>query len=163
MRRQLFDVSGADRSAAFILTLTRRLGHISMPIYVSLEKMDKSCWRRRRILRHGGGFCITLPLSAPGTIAAALPSSSRLLASMYASRGGASGIMVGSLIKSLYAKSTAAGQRLHVMMLPSLRWSCCSWAIEQAYATTDGVINEVLTSTTLSCLHLRRGSMRHRC
>jgi len=112
-------------STSVVITLTHAwVTFAVLPIYVSLEKMDKSLLEAATDLGDTAierFFRITLPLSAPGTIAAALlvfiPTVGEYVTPEVV--GGTSGIMVGSLIKSLYGKSNdwPLGGALSVVMM----------------------------------------------
>ena len=112
-------------STSVVITLTHAwVTFAVLPIYVSLEKMDKSLLEAATDLGDTAVerfFRITLPLSAPGTIAAALlvfiPTVGEYVTPEVV--GGTSGIMVGSLIKSLYGKSNdwPLGGALSVVMM----------------------------------------------
>jgi len=112
-------------STSVVITLTHAwVTFAVLPIYVSLEKMDKSLLEAATDLGDTAVerfFRITLPLSAPGTIAAALlvfiPTVGEYVTPEVV--GGTSGIMVGSLIKSLYGKSNdwPLGSALSIVMM----------------------------------------------
>ena len=95
-----------------------------LPIYVSLEKIDPSLLEAatdlgdtkwRRFLR------VTLPLSAPGTIGAALlvfiPTVGDYVTPMLV--GGPSGTMIGNLIQELFLRQNNAplGAAVAIMMM----------------------------------------------
>jgi spermidine/putrescine transport system permease protein len=96
---------------AVVLTLAHAWAAFAiMPIYVSLEKIDRSLLEAatdlgdgpvRRFLR------VTLPLSAPGTIAASLivfiPTVGDYVTPTLV--GGTEGIMIGNVIQSLFGKA----------------------------------------------------------
>ena len=112
-------------STSVVITLTHAwVTFAVLPIYVSLEKMDKSLLEAATDLGDTAVerfFRVTLPLSAPGTIAAALlvfiPTVGEYVTPEVV--GGTSGIMVGSLIKSLYGKSNdwPLGSALSIVMM----------------------------------------------
>jgi spermidine/putrescine transport system permease protein len=99
---------------AVVLTLAHAWAPFAiMPIYVSLEKIDRSLLEAatdlgdgpvRRFLR------VTLPLSAPGTIAASLlvfiPTVGDYVTPTLV--GGTDGIMIGNVIQSLFGKANNA-------------------------------------------------------
>lgn len=115
-------------STSVVITLTHAwVTFAVLPIYVSLEKMDKSLLEAATDLGDTAVqrfFRVTLPLSAPGTIAAALlvfiPTVGEYVTPEVV--GGTSGIMVGSLIKSLYGKSNdwPLGSALSIVMMLSV-------------------------------------------
>lgn len=98
-------------STSVVITLTHAwVTFAVLPIYVSLEKMDKSLLEAATDLGDTAVqrfFRVTLPLSAPGTVAAALlvfiPTVGEYVTPNVV--GGTSGIMVGNLIQSLFGKS----------------------------------------------------------
>jgi len=98
-------------STSVVITLTHAwVTFAVLPIYVSLEKMDKSLLEAATDLGDTAierFFRVTLPLSAPGTVAAALlvfiPTVGEYVTPNVV--GGTSGIMVGNLIQSLFGKS----------------------------------------------------------
>jgi spermidine/putrescine transport system permease protein len=100
-------------TAVFITLAHAWVAFLVMPIYVSLEKIDRSLleaasdlgdsrWKRFRR--------ITLPLSAPGTITAALlifiPTVGDFVTPQIV--GGTSGTMIGSLVQQLFLKQNDA-------------------------------------------------------
>jgi spermidine/putrescine transport system permease protein len=105
-----------------------------LPIYVSLEKIDRSLLEAatdlgdgplRRFLR------ITLPLSLPGTIAATLlvfiPTVGDYLTPSLV--GGTSGIMVGNSIATLYGKANNGpmGAALSIAMMLAITLVVCAF------------------------------------
>lgn len=126
-------------SSSVVITLTHAwVTFAILPIYVSLEKMDKSLLEAATDLGDTAVqrfFRVTLPLSAPGTIAAALlvfiPTVGEYVTPNVV--GGTSGIMVGNLIQSLYGKSNdepLGGALANVMMLTVALLVCLFlWAI----------------------------------
>jgi spermidine/putrescine transport system permease protein len=110
---------------AVIITLTHAWAAFAiLPIYVSLEKIDRSLleaatdlgdtpWQRFRR--------VTLPLSAPGTLAAALlvfiPTVGDYVTPTLV--GGAGGHMIGNAIQSLFGRQNDAplGAALSVVMM----------------------------------------------
>ena len=105
-----------------------------LPIYVSLEKIDRSLLEAatdlgdgplRRFLR------VTLPLSLPGTIAATLlvfiPTVGDYLTPSLV--GGTSGIMVGNSIASLYGKANNGpmGAALSIAMMLAITLVVCAF------------------------------------
>ncbi|WP_119458565.1 ABC transporter permease [Rhodospirillaceae bacterium SYSU D60014] len=84
-----------------------------LPIYVSLEKIDRSLLEAATDLGDGPVrrfFRVTLPLSMPGTIAATLlvfiPTVGDYVTPTLV--GGTSGIMIGNIIQSLFGKANNA-------------------------------------------------------
>lgn len=126
-------------STSVVITLTHAwVTFAVLPIYVSLEKMDKSLLEAATDLGDTAierFFRITLPLSAPGTIAAALlvfiPTVGEYVTPNVV--GGTSGIMVGNLIQSLFGKSNdwpLGGALSNVMMLTvALLVTLFLWAV----------------------------------
>jgi spermidine/putrescine transport system permease protein len=107
-----------------------------LPIYVSLEKIDRSLLEAatdlgdgplRRFLR------ITLPLSLPGTIAATLlvfiPTVGDYLTPSLV--GGTSGIMVGNSIATLYGKANNGpmGAALSIAMMLAITLVVCAFLV----------------------------------
>jgi spermidine/putrescine transport system permease protein len=95
-----------------------------LPIYVSLDKIDRSVLEAATDLGDGPGrrlFRVTLPLAAPGLIAAALlvfiPTVSDYVTPALV--GGTTGIMVGNLIQALFGRMNDAplGAALSVVMM----------------------------------------------
>jgi spermidine/putrescine transport system permease protein len=104
-----------------------------LPIYVSLEKIDASLFeaatdlgdgRIRRFLR------VTLPLSAPGTIAATLlvfiPTVGDYVTPSLV--GGSTGIMIGNIIESLFGRANNAplGAAVSVVMMWTVTMLVCA-------------------------------------
>jgi len=126
-------------STSVVITLTHAwVTFAVLPIYVSLEKMDKSLLEAATDLGDTAierFFRVTLPLSAPGTVAAALlvfiPTVGEYVTPNVV--GGTSGIMVGNLIQSLFGKSNdwPLGAALsNVMMFTvALLFAFFLWAI----------------------------------
>jgi spermidine/putrescine transport system permease protein len=95
-----------------------------LPIYVSLEKIDRSLLEAAVDLGDGPVrrfLQVTLPLSAPGIIAAALlvfiPTVGDYVTPTLV--GGTSGIMIGNVIQSLFGKAnnTPLGAATSIMMM----------------------------------------------
>ena len=95
-----------------------------LPIYVSLEKIDRSLLEAATDLGDGPVkrfFRITLPLSAPGTIAATLlvfiPTVGDYVTPALV--GGTSGVMVGNIVQALFGRMNNAplGAALSVVMM----------------------------------------------
>jgi spermidine/putrescine transport system permease protein len=95
-----------------------------LPIYVSLEKIDRSLLEAATDLGDGPVkrfFRITLPLAAPGTIAATLlvfiPTVGDYVTPALV--GGTSGVMVGNIIQALFGRMNNAplGAALSVVMM----------------------------------------------
>lgn len=99
---------------AVTITLTHAwVAFAVLPIYVSLEKIDRSLLDAATDLGDGAFarfMRVTLPLSLPGTIAAALlvfiPTVGDYVAPTLV--GGTSGIMIGNVIQSLFGKTNNA-------------------------------------------------------
>jgi len=113
-------------TTSVVITLTHAwVTFAVLPIYVSLEKMDKSLLEAATDLGDTAierFFRVTLPLSAPGTVAAALlvfiPTVGEYVTPNVV--GGTSGILVGNYIQSLFGKSNdwpLGGALSNVMML----------------------------------------------
>jgi spermidine/putrescine transport system permease protein len=118
---------------AVTITLTHAwAAYAVLPIFVSLDKIDRSLleaasdlgdsrWRRFRR--------VTLPLSAPGVIAASLlvfiPTVGDYVTPTLV--GGSSGIMVGNLIQSMFGKGNNApmGAALAVVMMLAVTLAVC--------------------------------------
>jgi spermidine/putrescine transport system permease protein len=95
-----------------------------LPIYVSLDKIDRSVLEAATDLGDGPvrRFCrVTLPLAAPGTIAAALlvfiPTVGDYVTPALV--GGTTGVMVGNIIQALFGRMNDAplGAALSVVMM----------------------------------------------
>jgi spermidine/putrescine transport system permease protein len=126
-------------TTSVVITLTHAwVTFAVLPIYVSLEKMDKSLLEAATDLGDTAierFFRVTLPLSAPGTIAAALlvfiPTVGEYVTPNVV--GGTSGILVGNHIQSLFGKSNdwPMGAALsNVMMLTVALLVCVFlWAV----------------------------------
>lgn len=118
---------------AVVITLTHAWAAFAiLPIYVSLEKIDKSLLEaatdlgdtpRERFWR------VTFPLSLPGVVAATLlvyiPTVGDYVTPSLV--GGTSGIMVGNLIQSLFGKANNAplGSALAVVMMVAITLLVC--------------------------------------
>jgi spermidine/putrescine transport system permease protein len=112
-------------TTSVVITLTHAwVTFAILPIYVSLEKMDKSLLEAATDLGDTAVqrfFRVTLPLSAPGTIAAALlvfiPTVGEYVTPNVV--GGTSGIMLGNLIQSMFGKSNdwPLGGALSIVMM----------------------------------------------
>jgi spermidine/putrescine transport system permease protein len=119
--------------AAVTITLTHAwAAYAVLPIYVSLDKIDRSLLeaasdlgdsKLKRFLR------VTLPLSAPGVIAASLlvfiPTVGDYVTPTLV--GGSSGIMMGNLIQSMFGKGNNAplGAALAVVMMMTVTLVVC--------------------------------------
>jgi spermidine/putrescine transport system permease protein len=128
---------------AVIITLTHAWAAFAiLPIYVSLEKIDRSlleaatdlgdtAWQR---FRH-----VTLPLSAPGTIAAALlvfiPTVGDYVTPTLV--GGTGGHMIGNAIQSLFGRQNDAplGAALSVVMMLAVTLLVCLFLWGVGYRT----------------------------
>ena len=108
-----------------IITLTHAwLAFAMLPMYVSLEKIDRSLLEAATDLGDGPVerfFRITLPLSLPGTIASSVlvfvPTVGDYITPALV--GGTSGIMIGSVIQSLFGKANnwPLGAAVSIMMM----------------------------------------------
>jgi spermidine/putrescine transport system permease protein len=128
---------------AVIITLTHAWAAFAvLPIYVSLEKIDRSlleaatdlgdtAWQRFRR--------VTLPLSAPGTIAAALlvfiPTVGDYVTPTLV--GGTGGNMIGNAIQSLFGRQNDAplGAALSVVMMIAVTLLVCLFLWGVGYRT----------------------------
>jgi spermidine/putrescine transport system permease protein len=128
---------------AVIITLTHAWAAFAiLPIYVSLEKIDRSlleaatdlgdtAWQRFRR--------VTLPLSAPGTIAAALlvfiPTVGDYVTPTLV--GGTGGNMIGNAIQSLFGRQNDAplGAALSVVMMIAVTLLVCLFLWGVGYKT----------------------------
>ena len=128
---------------AVIITLTHAWAAFAiLPIYVSLEKIDRSlleaatdlgdtAWQRFRR--------VTLPLSAPGTIAAALlvfiPTVGDYVTPTLV--GGTGGHMIGNAIQSLFGRQSDAplGAALSVVMMLAVTLLVCLFLWGVGYRT----------------------------
>jgi spermidine/putrescine transport system permease protein len=128
---------------AVIITLTHAWAAFAiLPIYVSLEKIDRSlleaatdlgdtAWQRFRR--------VTLPLSAPGTIAAALlvfiPTVGDYVTPTLV--GGTGGSMIGNAIQSLFGRQNDAplGAALSVVMMIAMTLLVCLFLWGVGYKT----------------------------
>jgi spermidine/putrescine transport system permease protein len=126
---------------AVIITLTHAWAAFAiLPIYVSLEKIDRSLleaatdlgdtpWRRF--------WRVTLPLSAPGTISAALlvfiPTVGDYVTPTLV--GGSGGHMIGNAIQSLFGRQNDAplGAALSVVMMLSVTLLVCLFVWSVGY------------------------------
>jgi spermidine/putrescine transport system permease protein len=118
---------------AVVITLTHAWAAFAiLPIYVSLEKIEKSLLEaatdlgdtpRERFLR------VTFPLSLPGLIAATLlvfiPTVGDYVIPSVV--GGTSGIMIGNLIQSLFGKANNAplGAAVSIVMMLAITLTVC--------------------------------------
>jgi spermidine/putrescine transport system permease protein len=118
---------------AVVVTLTHAWAAFAiLPIYVSLEKIDKSLLEAATDLgdtpreRFWG---ITFPLSLPGVVAATLlvyiPTVGDYVTPSLV--GGTSGIMIGNLIQSLFGKANNAplGSALSIVMMAAITLIVC--------------------------------------
>jgi spermidine/putrescine transport system permease protein len=128
---------------AVIITLTHAWAAFAiLPIYVSLEKIDRSlleaatdlgdtAWQRFRR--------VTLPLSAPGTIAAALlvfiPTVGDYVTPTLV--GGTGGTMIGNAIQSLFGRQSDAplGAAVSVIMMITVTLLVCLFLWGVGYRT----------------------------
>jgi spermidine/putrescine transport system permease protein len=125
--------------AAVTLTLAHAwAAYAILPIYVSLEKIDRSLLEAATDLGKGpvARFLkVTLPLSLPGTVAAALlvfiPTVGDYVTPTLV--GGSSGLMVGNVIQSLFGKANDAplGAALSIFTMGVVTLLVCAllWAV----------------------------------
>ncbi len=98
--------------SAVVMTLAHAWAPFAiLPIYVSLEKIDRTCSKRPRDLGDGPlrrFLRVTLPLSMPGVIAAALLVFIPTVGDYVTPRlvGGKDGIMIGNVIQALFGKGS---------------------------------------------------------
>jgi spermidine/putrescine transport system permease protein len=119
--------------AAVTITLAHAwAAYAILPIYVSLEKIDRSLLEAATDLGDGPikrFFRVTLPLSAPGTIAATLlvfiPTVGDYVTPTLV--GGTSGVMVGNIIQALFGRMNNAplGAALSVVMMLAVTLLVC--------------------------------------
>ncbi len=124
---------------AVIITLAHAwLAFAILPIYVSLEKIDRSLLEAATDLgdnRIERFFRVTLPLSLPGTIAASLlvfiPTVGDYVTPTLV--GGTSGIMIGNVIQSLFGKANnmPLGSAVSIVMMLTVTLIVCLflWAV----------------------------------
>jgi spermidine/putrescine transport system permease protein len=120
---------------AVVVTLTHAWAAFAiLPIYVSLEKIDRSLLEAATDLGDGPlkrFLRVTLPLSLPGTIAATLlvfiPTVGDYLTPSLV--GGTSGIMVGNSIATLYGKANNGplGAALSIAMMLAITLAVCAF------------------------------------
>jgi spermidine/putrescine transport system permease protein len=125
--------------SSVIITLAHAwLAFAILPIYVSLEKIDRSLLEAATDLGDTPFerfWRITLPLSLPGTIAASLlvfiPTVGDYITPSLV--GGTSGIMVGNIIQSLFGKANNAplGAALSIVMMLVVTGMVCAflWSV----------------------------------
>jgi spermidine/putrescine transport system permease protein len=95
---------------AVVITLTHAWAPLAiLPIYVSLEKLDRSLLEAARDLGEGAVMTfvrVTLPLSMPGVIASSLLVFIPTVGDYVTPKlvGGTTGIMIGNIIQSLYGR-----------------------------------------------------------
>ena len=127
---------------AVVLTLAHAWAAFAiLPIYVSLEKIDKSLLEAAADLGEGpfGAFMrVTLPLSMPGVIAASLlvfiPTVGDYVTPTLV--GGSSGIMIGNLMQSMFGRGDnwPMGATIAVCSMTTIAIVVCIylWLINQA-------------------------------
>src|SRR5215510_10891546 len=133
-----------------IITLAHAWAAVAiLPIYVSLEKIDRSLLeaasdlgdsRLRRFLR------ITLPLSLPGTIAASLlvfiPTVGDYTTPTLV--GGTNGIMIGNVVQSLFGKGSNGplGAAVSIVAMAVITILVCLflWGVRRPASRAEGVI-----------------------
>lgn len=119
--------------SSVIITLVHAwLAFAILPIYVSLEKIDRSLLEAATDLGDSGFerfLRVTLPLSLPGVVSAALlvfiPTVGDYITP--AQVGGSSGIMIGTLIQSQFAKANnwPLGAALSIVMMLTVTALVC--------------------------------------
>jgi spermidine/putrescine transport system permease protein len=124
-----------------IITLTHAwLAFAILPVYVSLEKIDRSLLEAATDLgdtRFERFRRITLPLSMPGVIAASLlvfiPTVGDYITPSLV--GGTEGIMVGNIIQSLFGKANNAplGAALSIVMMLAVTGMVCAFVWSVGY------------------------------
>jgi spermidine/putrescine transport system permease protein len=124
---------------AVIITLAHAwLAFAILPIYVSLEKIDRTLLEAATDLGDGPVerfLRVTLPLSLPGVIAASLlvfiPTVGDYVTPTLV--GGTSGIMIGNVIQSLFGKANnwPLGAAVSIMMMLAVTLIICLflWAV----------------------------------
>ncbi|MBR42344.1 MAG: spermidine/putrescine ABC transporter, partial [Acidiferrobacter sp.] len=111
-----------------------------LPIYVSLEKIDRSLLEAARDLGENAFMTfvrVTLPLSLPGVIAASLlvfiPTVGDYVTPSLV--GGPSGIMIGNIIQSMFGKAFnwPLGAAISVMVMFTITAMVCAflWGTHQ--------------------------------
>jgi spermidine/putrescine transport system permease protein len=120
---------------AVIITLAHAWAPFAiLPIYVSLEKMDRSLLEAARDLGEGPFMTfvrVTLPLSLPGVIAASLlvfiPTVGDYVTPTLV--GGTTGIMIGNIIQSMFGKAQnwPMGAAISVMSMMTITLLVCAF------------------------------------
>ncbi|MEM7172923.1 MAG: ABC transporter permease [Pseudomonadota bacterium] len=120
---------------AVVLTLAHAWAAFAiLPIYVSLEKMDKTLLEAATVLGDGPVmrfFRVTLPLSMPGVVAASLlvfiPTVGDFVTP--ALLGGPKGLMIGNLIQLQFAKANnwPLGAALSIISLMAITLCVCAF------------------------------------
>jgi len=119
-------------SSVIITLIHAWLAFAILPIYVSLEKIDRSLLEAATDLGDNGlerFLRVTLPLSLPGVVSAALlvfiPTVGDYITP--AQVGGSSGIMIGTLIQSQFAKANnwPLGAALSIVMMLTVTALVC--------------------------------------
>jgi spermidine/putrescine transport system permease protein len=118
---------------AVTITLTHAwAAYAILPIYVSLDKIDRSLLEAASDLGDSAArrfWRVTLPLSRPGLIAASLlvfiPTVGDYVTPTLV--GGSSGIMIGNLIQSMFGKGNNAplGAALAIVMMMTVTLTVC--------------------------------------
>ncbi|MBT3557363.1 MAG: ABC transporter permease [Rhodospirillales bacterium] len=126
---------------AVVLTLAHAWAAFAiLPIYVSLEKIDKSLLEAAADLGEGpirSFLRVTLPLSMPGVIAASLLVFIPTVGDYVTPKlvGGSSGIMIGNLVTNMFGRGNnwPMGSAIAVMMMISITLVVCIylWLISQ--------------------------------
>jgi spermidine/putrescine transport system permease protein len=127
---------------AVVLTLAHAWAAFAiLPIYVSLEKIDKSLLEAAADLGEGpirSFMRVTLPLSMPGVIAASLLVFIPTVGDYVTPKlvGGSSGIMIGNLVANMFGRGNnwPMGSAIAVMMVITIALVVCIylWLIGQA-------------------------------
>ncbi len=127
---------------AVVLTLAHAWAAFAiLPIYVSLEKIDKSLLEAAADLGEGpirSFIRVTLPLSMPGVIAASLLVFIPTVGDYVTPKlvGGSGGIMIGNLVQNMFGRGNnwPMGSAIAVVMMITITLVVCVylWLISQA-------------------------------
>jgi spermidine/putrescine transport system permease protein len=120
---------------AVVITLTHAWAPLAiLPIYVSLEKLDRSLLEAARDLGEGAVMTflrVTLPLSMPGVIASSLLVFIPTVGDYVTPKlvGGTTGIMIGNIIQSLYGRGQnwPLGAALAVISMIAITLLVCAF------------------------------------
>ena len=121
--------------AAVVITLAHAWAAFAiLPIYVSLEKIDRSLLEAATDLGDGPVMRflrVTLPLSLPGTIAASLLVFIPTVGDYVTPRlvGGTTGIMIGNIIQSMFGKANnwPLGASLSITSMIAITLAICAF------------------------------------